>query len=114
MCTGANKEEAGKLVAAAETCCEEDIYHFDNTERFFLVSCLALWYSNVAYTAFRNKCTSFICIARDPSMYVSVTTLFRHSRNGNHVSAEKYLAISEGKTCCIHLLGVAIIVVFPT
>lgn len=36
-------EEAKKLAAAAKTCCEEDIYHFDNIERFFLVSCLALW-----------------------------------------------------------------------
>lgn len=42
--TGVGKEEAKSLVLAAETCCTEDIYHFDDTERFFLVSCLALWY----------------------------------------------------------------------
>ena len=42
-CTGYNQGEASKLVTAAESCCEEDIYHFDNIERFFLVSCLALW-----------------------------------------------------------------------
>ena len=40
---GLGKEDADSLVSAAETCCTEDIYHFDETERFFLVSCLALW-----------------------------------------------------------------------
>ena len=42
--TGIGQEDATSLVKAAETCCTEDIYHFDDTERFFLVSCLALWY----------------------------------------------------------------------
>ena len=41
--TGIGLDDAHSLVKAAETCCEEDIYHFDDTERFFLVSCLALW-----------------------------------------------------------------------
>lgn len=40
---GVGDEDANALVKAAETCCTEDIYHFDDTERFFLVSCLALW-----------------------------------------------------------------------
>lgn len=40
---GVGQEDAESLVKAAETCCTEDIYHFDDTERFFLVSCLALW-----------------------------------------------------------------------
>ena len=42
--TGIGRENSTSLVKAAETCCTEDIYHFDDTERFFLVSCLALWY----------------------------------------------------------------------
>ena len=44
LCIGIGQEDAISLVKAAETCCTEDIYHFDDTERFFLVSCLALWY----------------------------------------------------------------------
>jgi len=28
----------------AEQCCSEDVYHFDDTERFFLITCLATWY----------------------------------------------------------------------
>ena len=43
LLVGIGQENAESLVKAAETCCTEDIYHFDDTERFFLVSCLALW-----------------------------------------------------------------------
>jgi len=42
---GINANDAKMLVTAAETCCEEDVYHFDDIERFFLVSCLALWHA---------------------------------------------------------------------
>ena len=40
---GINADEGSKLAQAAEICCKEDVYHFDDVERFFLVSCLALW-----------------------------------------------------------------------
>jgi len=43
VCIVINANDAKMLVTAAETCCEEDVYHFDGIERFFLVSCLALW-----------------------------------------------------------------------
>ena len=38
-----NATDAKMVVASAETCCEEDVYHFDDVDRFFMVSCLALW-----------------------------------------------------------------------
>ena len=40
---GIGSDEAERLIASAEMSCEEDVYHFDEIERFFLVSCLALW-----------------------------------------------------------------------
>lgn len=40
---GVGGEDAVQSVKAAKTCCEEEIYAFNNTEQFFLVSCLALW-----------------------------------------------------------------------
>lgn len=45
MCpvVGIGVEEADRLVLSAELSCEEDVYHFDEIERFFLVSCLAVW-----------------------------------------------------------------------
>ena len=39
-----NATDAKMVVASAETCCEEDVYHFDDVDRFFMVSCLALWW----------------------------------------------------------------------
>lgn len=40
---GINATDAKMVVASAETCCEEDVYHFDDVDRYFMVSCLALW-----------------------------------------------------------------------
>lgn len=40
---GIGVDEADQLVSSAEMSCEEDVYHFDEIERFFLVSCLAVW-----------------------------------------------------------------------
>lgn len=49
MCSvaGIGVDEADGLVISAELSCEEDVYHFDEIERFFLVSCLALWYAYI-------------------------------------------------------------------
>ena len=35
--------DIGKLIDMAKECCAEDVYHYDDIERFFLVSCLATW-----------------------------------------------------------------------
>ena len=40
---GIGEDEVERLVSLAEISCKEDVYHFDEIERFFLVSCLALW-----------------------------------------------------------------------
>lgn len=80
---GIGMEDAKTLVKAAETCCEEDIYHFDDTERFFLVSCLALWWVVLLIT-----------------MHVQSSepmTFDRHARQGNHTSADNYQKIAQGK-----------------
>lgn len=35
------------LTEMAKQCCAEDVYHFDDIERFFLVTCLATWYARI-------------------------------------------------------------------
>lgn len=42
---GIDWQSENTTVTKAETCCtDRDVYYFDEEERFFLVSCLALWY----------------------------------------------------------------------
>ena len=31
------------LIHMAKECCDEDVYHYDDIERFFLVTSLATW-----------------------------------------------------------------------
>ena len=40
---GIGVDDVEVLISSAEMSCKEDVYHFDEIERFFLVSCLALW-----------------------------------------------------------------------
>ena len=41
--SGIGLEEAERLIESAQMACKEDVYHFDEIEQFFLVSCLGLW-----------------------------------------------------------------------
>ena len=41
--SGIGVEESERVVESAQMACKEDVYHFDEIEQFFLVSCLALW-----------------------------------------------------------------------
>lgn len=41
---GIDWQSENTTVTKAEACCtNRDVYYFDEEERFFLVSCLALW-----------------------------------------------------------------------
>lgn len=51
---GIDWQSENTTVTKAEACCtDRDVYYFDEEERFFLVSCLALWYVAVAKMAAR-------------------------------------------------------------
>ena len=104
---GLGSEDEQSLVEAAQSCCEEDIYHFDDTERFFLVSCLAQWYV-----------TNMMCIIITvPSFFVdrilqSAKTqmplqnyfFLRYARQKRYSEAEKYGSIASGMFLTIHSL----------
>ena len=90
--TGLSAEVTKNLVVAAETCCEEDIYHFDDIERFFLVSCLALWYAASMSNAFNINATDDVLC----TVHTHTHTDHRHVRKGNFNQAEKYEAIATG------------------
>jgi hypothetical protein len=45
LSSGIDWQSENTTVTKAEGCCtNRDVYYFDEEERFFLVSCLALWY----------------------------------------------------------------------
>lgn len=90
MCSvaGIGVDEADGLVVSAELSCEEDVYHFDEIERFFLVSCLALWYEYI-----------------EPESYLHKTPfLIRHARKKETGLAKKYATLASGT--CIHTYNV--------
>ena len=41
--SGLHPKSMDDLTEMAKQCCAEDVYHFDDIERFFLISCLATW-----------------------------------------------------------------------
>jgi len=46
---GIDWQSENMTVTKAEACCtDSDVYYFDEVERFFLVSCLALWYTKLS------------------------------------------------------------------
>lgn len=85
MCSvaGIGVDEADGLVVSAELSCEEDVYHFDEIERFFLVSCLALWYAYIETESYLHN------IYKTPF-------LIRHARKKETGLAEKYATLASG------------------
>ena len=49
------------LTEMAKQCCAEDVYHFDDIERFFLVTCQATWYARIGK---HDNAKEFIEIAK--------------------------------------------------
>ena len=50
------------IVTRADICyTDQDVYYYDETERYFLISCLALWYHNSCH-CLSGDLENFICI----------------------------------------------------
>lgn len=85
------------LVTAAETCCEEDVYHFDDIERFFLVSCLSLWWVSDTLWHLIHYRVSAYC--------VGLCWLLPHARMREAGLKQSVLSVcqsvSQSSVCCL-------------